>query len=92
MVAIVGLCAIARDRLPAVQSQAMKPKDTKRILDILDELQDVNESDFVSQLDSLCGEDRALREELLSYLQHDDERTVFPADFDRENEPESPES
>ena len=68
----------------------MDPAVVKRALEILDASHGLRDSELELYLDSVCGENSALRREVLSYLEHDVERTVFMAGMKNGSAPEIP--
>ena len=59
----------------------MKPAETKRALEILDDAHGLSDDALESYLDSVCGEDSALRREVLGYLDCDVSEQIPGADL-----------
>jgi WD40 repeat protein/serine/threonine protein kinase len=68
----------------------MKPAESKRALEILDNAHGLSESELEAYLDRVCGSDSVLRREVLSFLDYDDKRTVLPAGVANRRVPEIP--
>ena len=55
----------------------MKPAEVKRVLDIVEEALQLTGAKLDEYLEEVCGEDSALRREVLDYLKYDSNLSIF---------------